>query len=226
MNKYIIYLLLVMLFSCDKDGSDGDSLKLAAYEKSFENIRRGGLDDVASFSYFSLAKNDTVAVTNPTTSAEWDLGFGQRTAGTRPDGQGGTVAITQSVIVINGGVSGNAEGKGFLLTDTLFEEIQSVTEDLDDSLAVDTKVNDILTPAIETGSGTWYTYDPATHLLAPNPTHTILIKTADGKYAKVQILEIYYKDPSSATPDYTKSGYFTIIYVLQEDPNKRSLEAN
>lgn len=219
-----LLLTVLLLISCDKDGSDGDSLHLHAHESSFANIERGGLDDLATFTFFSLSKNDTVNVTSPKTSSEWDLGFGSRTAGYRPDGQGGTVPITQSVIVVNGGTSGEAQGKGFLLVDTLFAEVTAVSDNLDDSLTVDAMVNGLLTPAINTGSGTWYNYDPTTHQLSPNPTHVALIKTADGKYAKVQIVEMYYKGENDVTPDYSKSGYFTIKFVLQEDADSKGLD--
>lgn len=220
MPKYMFFIIMMLLVSCEKDGASEDTLKLQAYEDSFANIVRGELDD---FTYFNLSDNDTVNIQDPSTSSDWDLGFGQISVGTRPDGQGGFVPIIQSAIITNGGVSGPAQGKGYLLKDTLFSDVTHISDDVMDSLRTDREVNDILSPAIETGSGTWYNYDPQTHQLSPNPSHVILVKTADGRYAKVQVVELYYQSSPTAAPDYTKFGYFTIKYVLQEDASSTQL---
>ena len=63
-------------------------------------------------------------------------------------------------------------------------------------------------PAVETAAGTfpgsplaictgsdngWYNYNRATNLILPIPGRTIVLRTADGNYAKMRILS-YYKD--------------------------------
>jgi len=65
--------------------------------------------------------------------------------------------------------------------------------------------------AIATGSGNgWYTYDPSTHLISPTSNKIIVVKTRDGKYAKLQILS-YYKDMDTTL----ESRYYSFDYVYQ-----------
>lgn len=60
----------------------------------------------------------------------------------------------------------------------------------------------------------WYTY--ANAVVTPTPGRTLVVKTADGKYAKIQILS-YYKDQTASTTDATASRYYTFDFVLQND---------
>ena len=75
--------------------------------------------------------------------------------------------------------------------------------------------------AIVTGSGNgWYTYNPANNSIAPTPGKVLVIRTRDGRYAKVEILS-YYKDaPLEITPEIAAndSRYYTFNYVYQ--PNE------
>ncbi|MBL4746860.1 MAG: HmuY family protein [Flavobacteriaceae bacterium] len=65
--------------------------------------------------------------------------------------------------------------------------------------------------AITTGSGNgWYDYNPQNHQISPIAGKIIVIKTATGNYAKLEILS-YYKDGDSSE----KSQYYTFNYVFQ-----------
>ena len=133
---------------------------------------------------------------------DWDIGF----RGTS--------------IIVNGGVSlgtvdepsrtGNAAA--YVASGTLASVVQ-----VDTNLFVQDSSNGY---AIASGSGNgWYTYSgPPTYLITPTPGKVLVFKTADGKYAKVEILS-YYKD-SPPTPDYrfSEGRYFTFNYVYQ--PNE------
>jgi len=71
--------------------------------------------------------------------------------------------------------------------------------------------------AIASGSGNgWYVYaGPPTHLISPIAGTVIVVKTSEGKYAKVEIVS-YYKDAPAAPNAFTdESGYFTFNYVYQ-----------
>jgi len=62
--------------------------------------------------------------------------------------------------------------------------------------------------AITRGSGrAWYTYDGPTNLLTPIPGRTLVIRTATGKFAKVEILNYYRggQTPSATAPDSIKT---------------------
>ncbi|QXD16482.1 HmuY family protein [Rhodocaloribacter litoris] len=69
---------------------------------------------------------------------------------------------------------------------------------------------------LPTGSGQgWYLYQFDTHTVIPIPDRVLVLRTRDGKYAKVQFLS-FYRD----SPDGTPSGpprYYTFRYVFQPD---------
>ncbi|PCI02909.1 MAG: hypothetical protein COB81_04625 [Flavobacteriaceae bacterium] len=65
--------------------------------------------------------------------------------------------------------------------------------------------------AITTGSGNgWYNYNPTNHAISPIAGKIIIIKTAEGNYAKMEILS-YYKNGDSSQG----SQYYTFNYVYQ-----------
>ncbi|WP_299452488.1 HmuY family protein [uncultured Microscilla sp.] len=142
--------------------------------------------------YFSLEKGTTVSK-----SENWDIGF----KGTS--------------IIFNSGISGSGQA-GAVIKTGVFEELTTAPEseefrqDSNEGLAV---------PA---GSNNgWYNYaGPPSHLITPIAGKVIMVKTFDGKYAKVEILS-YYKD-APATPDAFKdqSATYTFRYMYQADGSK------
>lgn len=78
-----------------------------------------------------------------------------------------------------------------------------------------------------TGSaGKWYDYDGTAHIITPTAGKIILVKTADAKFAKVEMISYYKGNPTKkATSDATKdseffqvnSQYYTFNYVYQPD---------
>lgn len=68
--------------------------------------------------------------------------------------------------------------------------------------------------ALSGGSGSgWYYYDMDAHVLTPLPDRTIVLRTRDGKYAKVEILS-YYRGGDTG---FGEPRFFTFRYVLQPD---------
>ena len=73
---------------------------------------------------------------------------------------------------------------------------------------------------IISGSGNgWYTYaGPPTYLITPTVGRILVFKTADGKYAKVEILSYYEGAPENPDAFVDQSRYYTFNYVYQ--PNE------
>ncbi|NQY30352.1 MAG: hypothetical protein HRT69_12875 [Flavobacteriaceae bacterium] len=124
------------------------------------------------------------------------------------------IAFRGTTIIFNGGVvTGSADepirngNTGAYIDNDTFTNVSGVTEAnfvLDSASGL----------AIQTGSGNgWYTYDPVNHLISPTSNKIIVVKTRDGKYAKIQILS-YYKDMDTTM----ESRYYTFDYVYQ--PNE------
>jgi len=73
--------------------------------------------------------------------------------------------------------------------------------------------------AIPTGSGNgWYNYDSQTYLITPIAGRTLIFKTHNGRYAKMEI-QSYYKDaPESPNPFTSQAQTYTFNYTYQ--PNE------
>jgi hypothetical protein len=75
--------------------------------------------------------------------------------------------------------------------------------------------------AIRSGSGNgWYSYNGATQIVTPIPGRVFLVRTATGKYAKVEILN-YYKGGVTLSATATdeeklkKQRYYTFRFTYQ-----------
>lgn len=134
------------------------------------------------YSFFSLETGQWIPNID-SNSTRWDLAF----AGT--------------TIRINNATSGPGAGGAFVFNGT-FESLQSVP--MDSVFRID---NHPVSYAITRGSGrAWYTYDGPTNLLTPIPGRTLVIRTATGKFAKVEILNYYRggQTPSATAADSIK----------------------
>ncbi len=136
--------------------------------------------------YFSFAKADTVPQTE-----SWDIAF----KGTK--------------IITNSGVSGSGNAKATIIASTF----DDVLEANDADLAIDTDTQLAIPYGSDNG---WYHYNPTNHLITPIAGRVIVVKTNDGKYAKMEILS-YYKDaPADPTPT-TQDATLTFNFVYQGD---------
>jgi HmuY protein len=147
------------------------------------------------YSFFNLGTNSIVSNAD-SASSNWDLAF----AGT--------------TIRINNGTSGPGNGGAFVYTGT-FDALTSVP--VDSTFRVDNAP----VYAITKGSGKgWYTYDGPNNIVTATPGRVLVIRTASGKYAKVEISN-YYKGgvtPATTATDSIKaydSRYYTFRYTYQ-----------
>lgn len=127
------------------------------------------------------------------------------------------IAFRATDIIVNGGSTmgttdepaRNGDGAAYIATGTMAD----VTE-VDVSLFRQDSENGY---AIMSGSGNgWYTYTgPPTFLVVPTAGRILVFKTADGKYAKVEILSYYQGAPDSPDAFVNQSRYYTFNYVYQ-----------
>ena len=140
------------------------------------------------YTFYSLADGKEIAYTD-SNSTKWDVGFRGTT------------------IIINGGTSGPGQG-GAQLYSGLFADLKTAPPT---GYAVDAATGF----AIPTGSGKgWYTYDATTHLVSPIAGKVLALRTATGKYAKLEV-QSYYKDAPATPSATTPSGYYTFRYIYQ-----------
>lgn len=197
-----IALLFVGFISCNND-DDATPELLPVNSETISNLhapQNGGQGQPVSgaFAKFNFATGETT-----TSDTEWDIAF----RGTS--------------IIVNGGTSlgttDEPERTGNAAVYIANGSMSSITEVATEHLMQDSSTS----YAIATGSGNgWYTYaGPPSHVINPTPGKILVIRTHDGKYAKVEILS-YYKD-APANPDafVDESRYFTFNFVYQPNDN-------
>ena len=131
--------------------------------------------------YFQLASGKEVTPQDPQSSVDWDLG------------------IQRFQIKVNGGVSGKAGVEVALVTDTRFDSLLVAPSSgyvTDDPPASGTSTE----PSYAfTQGGTWYAYDPDTHILTPKE-QVYVVHSQAGAYYKLQVTAYYDKAGSSGYP--------------------------
>jgi hypothetical protein len=117
------------------------------------------------------------------------------------------------------GTSGIGSGGAFVYVGT-FESLTTIPADS----VVHTDASPVY--AIKTGSGKgWYSYDGAANLITAIPGRVLVIRTATGKYAKVEILN-YYKGgatPLASASDaekLAKQRYYKFRFTYQSNGTK------
>ncbi|HEY5825364.1 MAG TPA: HmuY family protein [Cyclobacteriaceae bacterium] len=207
LSVLLIAFVSVFALSCKDDDPEPEAVvastftDLSADPGTGVNPNTGQPTGITNkFTLFSF-KTGAIVPNADSATTKWDVGFRRTT------------------IIINGGTSGPGTA-GAIIQTKLFDE---VTEAPADGYAVDNKTANPAY-AIPTGSGKgWYTYNGATNLITPTAGKVLIFRTADNKYAKVEILS-YYKG-NKATPTSTDaSGFYSFKYVYQ--PNESTKFSN
>ena len=201
-------LSTLLFFSCKKDNV---AIPVVLQSKTVSNLPADTIIGLApsgqpygsgKFTFYSLENNTIIANTDSATN-KWDVGFR------------GTTIIT------NSGTSGSGGGGAFVYTG-LFSDLTLISTD--STFRTD---NAPASYAIKTGSGNgWYSYNGAANLITPIPGRILVIRTATGKYAKIEILN-YYKggvtpDASASDNDkLTKQRYYTFRFLYQPDGTRK-----
>ncbi|MCC6398320.1 MAG: HmuY family protein [Bacteroidetes bacterium] len=193
----LVALFCVLISSCKEDEivePTGDVSQAAVV--MLKDIPADSSGTSGQFTYVRLRDSLLVSLSDSNTTG-WDIAFRSTT------------------IRINAGLSGPGQGGALVLHNCDFDTLSRVPAT---GYAVDSTARPAtLGLAVPTGSGKgWYNYNPSTNIIAPIPGVVLALRTADGKFAKVQILNYYRGAP--AVPSATDSPrYFTIRYVYQAD---------
>lgn len=196
----MILVLALIVTACDSNSANDDTQDVVAARASdipSDPIIGLGPDGrpvgANAYTFFSL-RTGQIVTSADSASTGWDLGF------------------KGSTIIVNGGVSGPGNGAAQIV-EGVFAEVMEAPENgwvQDNADAF----------AIPTGSGNgWYNYNPATQVLSPIPGRVLLIRTADGRYAKVSIISYYQGAPDTPTGGDT-ARFVTFDYVFQPDGSR------
>lgn len=198
-----------ILFSCTKEEEKEMVIpvtSLTVFNLPADTVTGLGADgrpkSASTITYYSLENKSLVAASDSLTT-KWDIAF------------------SQSKIFVNGGTNRAGNGGAFTFIGT-FEGLTKISTD--SVFKRDNPPTSFAIPqaAVSTNALGWYNYNPVTQLLTPEAGRVLVIKTASGKYAKVEILN-YYKDSPSATilnafsttEKLYKQRYYTFRYSFQ-----------
>ena len=69
------------------------------------------------------------------------------------------------------------------------------------------------------GNG-WFFYSLSNHLVVPIRGRTFVLRTAEGKFAKLELLNVYKGNPPLVTDLFWPAPYFTFRYFVQSDGSR------
>jgi len=193
LNAALLLFSAISFSACDDD----DEAPVVQLEAELV----ADLNSVSTKNYtlFSFADN-AIVLTSDSATSKWDIGF----RGTS--------------IILNSGTSGPGDAAGQTISG-IFEEILEAPAD---GYSVDGDTKAIV------GSGGWYTYTGEAptgpkHAVLPNAGKNLVLKTADGKSVKVEIISYYFGNPNTTTAEFADlatrpvSRYYTFRYIYQPD---------
>ncbi len=126
----------------------------------------------SSFTFFSF-RDTTVIANSDSASAKWDF------------------ALRLTTFLVNSNASGPGNG-GVILQDGIYDNILMAPAA---GYAFDTTSSQ---KAIKDGS--WYDYNPTTHSFVPKAGKVFIFRTADGHYAKMELLGVSYETFTGPVP--------------------------
>jgi hypothetical protein len=190
---FYLSLLVFISFAACKKSDNAQPIQAQTFEVKATSS--------TAWKYFSFALNDTISVTDPANSTNWDLAF-QRYR-----------------IETNGGLSGSGQGsaansyqKGQAGFDALKVVSDTATFSTDESISIAVQQG-YATYVVNPKLYSWFSLEFSATGTQIVPTDDVfIVKTANGKYAKV-----WFKSYYSAT---NLSGYVTFQYKYQPDGSK------
>ncbi len=204
--KFISLLAFSLLIASCSEDDNGPTLDPVA-SNTASNIpapQTGGQGEPTGgpFTKFSFA---TGAIT--TSDTEWDIAF----RGTTIAVNGGTITGTNDEPERNGNAAAHIATGTF--ASVLTAEGFTYAQDADTAFA------------IPTGSDNgWYNYNFMTNVVSPIPGRILVVRTHDGKYAKVEFLSYYRDAPTSPDGFVDESRFYTFNYVYNPNAGETSFE--
>lgn len=202
------FFLIVTMASCTKDEikpqlEDGKSSIIKDLPGDVGNTVGSGKDFVPFyFSFKTGAKVDD----SKKVSADWDIAFAKE--------YNSYVSINNATDSKSFGFGGT--GKGAMITvNQAYDQVKQAPSDAEFTS------NGITAAGWDPGSGNgWYFYDLGTHIAVPVKNRTYVLRTADGKYAKLQLISMYKGAPATVSSLNWPAPYFTFRYYVQQDGSR------
>ena len=195
-----LFILTTVFFgACSSESSDDPTF---TGEFVTASNFQAGLN--GSYTFYDLNSNSAVTDSN---SSTWDLAF-------TDDGRGGLAILT------NNGTSGPGNG-GAIVLDVEINDVDEVPSD--DQFIVDSESALAIT-SVPNITGSWFVYtgqsSAPNFAILPKDPHTILLRTGEGDYARLEILSYYEGNPDTSTPEFADlrtrpaGGFYTFRFEV------------
>jgi len=118
-------------------------------------------------------------------------------------------------LIANPGYGGPGQSTGIVMIDKPYNEV--TTAPSDEVFATQAYSG----AGWDNGSGVgWYFYTLSNHIAVPIRNRTFVLKTATGKFAKLEIINVYQGNPPTVTDLHWPAPYFTFRYYVQENGSR------
>ena len=180
--------ITIGMMSCEKDNTGKADIKVEVATDSLKMDFRP-----AHYTFYSLKDRKEIALSDSATS-KWDIGirFSDLIINSQASGPGNAGVIVE---MGNYETFNKAPEAGYSYDTTLTQ------------LAINSKYND---------PDAWYLYNPTTHGFAPKAGLFFVLRTAEGKYAKLEVTSVDYADYIQGSM-YPNSLIYKFRYTYQPD---------
>jgi hypothetical protein len=145
-------------------------------------------------------------------NTEWDIAFTNE--------YNSLVVVNNGSLSVSPGYGGPGKGK-MLIINKPYNEIREAPSE------TEFETNGIPGAGWDNGNGSgWYFYSLQNHICVPVKNRTFILKTAAGKYAKLELLNIYKGNPPVVTDLFWPAPYLTFRYFVQEDGSRNLITKN
>lgn len=125
------------------------------------------------------------------------------------------VSCNSGKLVANPGYGGPGQSTGIVMTDKPYHQVTTAPSD------------EVFATSAYSGTGWdsgngfgWFFYTLSNHIAVPIKNRTFVLKTATGKFAKLEILNVYQGNPPTVTDLNWPAPYFTFRYYVQADGSR------
>jgi hypothetical protein len=196
-RAFLFIMISLVIASCGEDKKN-DPITPSSVDLPVRTVTNLQADtaNTGRFTFFSL-RDSAIVPNSDSATTRWDIAF---------------LATT---IIINGGPIRFGQGGANVLTGTDFNTLETLPET---GWRVDSSATSL---AIPVGSGrAWYNYNQQTNVISPIPGVVLGIRTADGRYAKLQILSYYLNAPANPNGFADRARVYTFRYVFQPNGSR------
>ncbi len=197
-RAFLFILISLFIVSCGKDEKNDPTAPPTPVDLPVRTVANLQADtaNTGRFTFFSL-RDSTIVPNSDSATTRWDIAFRATT------------------IIINGGPIRFGQGGAVVLTGTDFNTLETLPET---GWRVDSSATNL---AIPVGSGrAWYNYNQQTNVISPIPGVVLGIRTADGRYAKLQILSYYLNAPPNPNGFVDRARVYSFRYVFQPNGSR------